>query len=241
MPANAERGGATIDGLYVLLSGQTGAPLATFRARSLTALRTAGVCALATSLLSRRDAKVLLVIGTGYLVPYLIDAYRSVRALERVVIWGRDPAKAAAVAQRLRSPQPVEVATDLDKALREAHVVSCATLAREPLVRGELLACGTHVDLVGSFTPEMREGDTHLFKVARLVVDCQTAFDESGDLIVPLREGVISRDVPDLPTLLKRPAVGRQSDREITLFKSVGTGVADLAAARYVLQRRLER
>jgi ornithine cyclodeaminase/alanine dehydrogenase-like protein (mu-crystallin family) len=133
----------------------------------------------------------------------------------------------------------VEVATDLVEALREAHVVSCATLAREPLVRGELLSEGTHVDLVGSFTPEMREGDTDLFRGARLVVDCQPAFDESGDLMVPLREGVISRNVPDLSDLLKHPAAGRQSDREITVFKSVGTGLADLAAARYVLQRHL--
>jgi alanine dehydrogenase len=242
MPANAERGGTTVNGIYVLLDGHSGVPLATFSARSLTAVRTAGVCALATSLMSRPDASVLLVIGTGYLVPYLIDAYRAVRSLERVVIWGRDAGKAAALAQRFHGLQlTVEASTDLTRALHEAHLISSATLARDPLVRGDLLSLGTHVDLVGSFTPEMHEGDLQLFRVSRLVVDCLQAFEESGDLIEPLHAGIISRNVPDLTALLKDPVLGRQSDREITVFKTVGTGLADLAAARYVWQRHLRQ
>ncbi|MBS0377495.1 MAG: ornithine cyclodeaminase family protein [Proteobacteria bacterium] len=238
MPANASRGLPTVDGSYVLLDGQAGSPLAAFSARSLTALRTAGVCALATSVMSRRDAKVLLMIGTGNLVPFLIAAYRAVRSFERVLVWGRTAEKASALAEKLsRDGLQVEAAADLGAALRDADVISCATLANEPLVSGALVRPGTHVDLVGSYTPKMREGDTDLFRRARVVVDTATAFDESGDVMVPLQEGAITREVPDLSALLSTPSLGRTSDQDVTVFKSVGTGLADLATARYLLGR----
>ncbi len=238
VPSNAAQGRPTVDGLYLLLDGRTGAPVATFSARSLTALRTAGVCALATSIMARADAKVLLVVGTGFLVPYLIAAYRAVRRLERIVVWGRTAHKASALADSLRGEGlPVEATADLASAMREADLISCATLAREPLVRGALVKPGAHVDLVGSYTPQMREGDTEMFRRARVAVDTLMAFEESGDLIEPLREGVITRAVLDLAALLEAPALGRTSDQDITLFKTVGTGLADLAAARYLLDR----
>lgn len=238
IPSNRERGRPTIDGAYILMDGKSGQPLAILNGPVLTGLRTAGVCALAASVLSRTDTKTLLMIGTGALAPYLVRAYMAVRNLERVIIWGRDSQKGRDLADTLSAlPVEFEVAHDLSSALHRADLVCSATLTRSPLVAGARIAPGAHVDLVGSFTPEMREADTELFRRGRLVVDTMTAFDESGDIIEPLRERVISRSVPDLAQLLREPTLGRASAEEITIFKSVGTGIADLGVARYVLDR----
>jgi ornithine cyclodeaminase len=238
-PANVANGRPTVDGVYLLMNGQTGQTLAVMSARALTALRTAAVCALAASILSRRDSKVLLMMGTGVLVPHLISAYLSVRSLERVVLWGRDAAKASALAEKL-STLPVElcVATDLTAALGAVDIISSATLARSPLINGRRVAPGTHVDLVGSFTPQMREADSELFQRGRVFVDAGSALHESGDLIGPIADGLISASIPDLTDLLRDPSIGRSEEGQITIFKSVGTGLADLAAARYVFERQ---
>ena len=239
IPSNRERSRPTIDGVYVLLDGETAQPIAILSAPALTAVRTAGVCALASRLLSRPDAKTLLMIGSGALAPHLVRAHLSVRAFDRIVLWGRDPEKANALARRLSDlPVNIEVATKLSGALEAADVISCATLSHAPLVEGRHIAAGTHIDLVGSFSPEMREADTDLFRRGRLIVDTAIAFDESGDLIRPLQEGIIDRSAPDLAALVRSPDLGRADAGEITIFKTVGTGLADLAAARYILSRR---
>jgi ornithine cyclodeaminase len=238
VPSNGERGRPTIDGAYLLMDGLTGKPLAVLSAPALTALRTAGVCALAASLLARRTAKTLLVIGTGALAPFLARAYLAVCPLDRVIIWGRDPRKAAALAGRLSDmPIPIEVTRHLRDAATEADIICSATSSREPLIEGHWIAPGTHVDLVGSFTPDMREADTELLRRGRLFIDTETAFDESGDLIVPLSEGAIDRSAAGLTKLLGSPDLGRVSESDITIFKTVGTGLADLAVARYILER----
>ena len=175
----------------------------------------------------------------GALAPHLVRAHLSVRAFDRIVLWGRDPEKANALARRLSDlPVNIEVATKLSGALEAADVISCATLSHAPLVEGRHIAAGTHIDLVGSFSPEMREADTDLFRRGRLIVDTAIAFDESGDLIRPLQEGIIDRSAPDLAALVRSPDLGRADAGEITIFKTVGTGLADLAAARYILSRR---
>lgn len=241
MPLNRERGRPTVDGVYVLMDGETGEPLAVMGAATLTALRTAGVSALAASLLARSQARVLLMVGTGALASHLVRAHLAVRPLERVILWGRSPQKAGALARRLSDlPVAIEVASDLNGVLGAADIISSATLSGAPLIEGRLVAPGAHVDLVGSFSPQMREADTDLFRRGRLVVDTLTGFDESGDLIVPLREGVIGRQVPDLTALLASPQLGRRDEGEITIFKSVGSGVADLAAARLILSRHAD-
>ena len=237
-PANAARGKPTIDGVYILMDGQTGQALAVMSARALTALRTAAVCALAASILSRQNSRVLLMIGTGALAPHLVRAYLAIRPLETVILWGRDPRKTSALAANLSAlPVELRIESDLSAALGTADIISSATLARAPLIDGRLVAPGTHVDLVGSFTPEMRESDSELFRRGHLIVDSITALQESGDVIAPLREGVITVPVPDLTALLRDPGKGRTRAEQITVFKSVGTGLADLAAARYVLLR----
>jgi ornithine cyclodeaminase len=235
-PSNASHNRPTVDGVYVLMDGQTGEPLAMLSAPALTAVRTAGVCALAASLLARRDARVLLMIGAGVLAPHLVRAYVALLRLDRVILWGRDPRKADFLACQLSDlPVAVETAARLPAALARADIICSATLSAEPLIEGRRLAPGAHVDLVGSFTQTMREADSEVFRRGRLFVDTKTAFEESGDLIAPLREGLIGRDAPDLTDLLKSPALGRATDHEVTVFKTVGTGLADLAAARFIV------
>jgi alanine dehydrogenase len=242
IPSNAARGLPTINGVYVLLDGQTGRALATLSAAALTALRTAAVCALAASVLAREDSKVLLMIGTGALAPHLVRAYLAVRPLERVILWGRDERKAAELSARLADlPVRLEVVPRLSEVLSEADMISSATLARTPLIEGDRIAPGTHVDLVGSFTREMREADSRLFQRGRLIVDVSTAIAESGDVAIPLREGAIALPIPDLTALLRDPALGRTAADQITIFKSVGTGLADLATARYLQAQHTAR
>lgn len=236
MPENARLGLPTIDGIYVLMNGQTGSPAAILEARALTALRTAAISALASSHMSRRDASTLLIVGTGALAPHLARAHAAVRKFGKVLVWGRNHQKAAAVAGGLGDLDcPILAVEDLAASVAEADVVSCATLSSEPLIQAEWVKPGTHLDLVGSFTPQMREADPALFRGARLAIDTATALKESGDLIEPARRGWISEPVTLLADLVRRTAAGRQGADERTVFKSVGTGLSDIAAARYFL------
>lgn len=238
MPENAHAGRPTIDGLYVLLDGQSGRPAAVLEARALTALRTAAVSALASKQMSRTNASKLLLVGTGALAPHLARAHAAVRKLTNVEIWGRDREKAAAVAEILADMGcDVSAVDDLAAAVAAADIVSCATLSNEPLIDATWVRPGTHLDFVGSFTPQMREADPLLFRNARLVVDTLTALRESGDLIEPANRGWISEPVTQLADVVRGLALGRTDLREVTIFKSVGTGLSDIAAARYFLAK----
>jgi ornithine cyclodeaminase len=185
------------------------------------------------------DATTLLMVGTGALAPHLVRAHLAVRALERVLIWGRSKEKAAVLARSLADlPLDVHAVEDLAEAVALADIISCATLSRTPLICGEKVRPGTHVDLVGSFTADMREGDDALMSAAQIFVDTRQAFSESGDLIAPVTAGLIEEaDVLDLGALLAQPSKGRSSDSAITVFKSVGTALSDLAAAEYFVNR----
>ena len=237
MPENCKQGFPTVDGVYVLMDGQTGQVIAILEAPALTALRTAGVSALASQLLSRETSKTLLVVGTGALAPHMARAHAAVRDIQTVLVWGRSTAKAEATAKALSDlaqTVKVKVVSDLGDAVRHADIVSCATLSADPLILDEWVQPGTHLDFVGSFTPEMREADPQLFRRARAIVDTQTALKESGDLIEPQRLGLVATHLPELTHLISGLATGRTSDAEVTLFKSVGTGLSDIAAARYI-------
>ncbi len=243
-PGNAARGLPAVTGLYLLLDGDTGLPLAVLDAAALTRWRTAAASALAADFLARPDAATLVMIGTGGLAEPLIRAHAAIRPLRRALVWGRDPAKAAALAARLDRPGlRVEAASALASAVGTADIVSCATPATAPVLQGEWLAPGTHVDLVGGFTAAMREADDRVVARARLFVDTRTALAEAGDLVQPIRTGVITADacLGDLAALCRGVCGGRQSAEEITLFKSVGTALEDLAAARLVVERRQRR
>ncbi len=246
-PGNAARGLATVSGLYLLLSGDTGTPLAILDGTALTLWRTAAASALAASYLARADASHLLMIGAGALAPHLVAAHAAMRPIRRVTLWNRDPARAEALAATLRQAPgealDIRVAGDLAAALPEADIISCATLAAEPLVQGALVKGGVHLDLVGGFTPLMREADDAAVRRARVYVDGPAALNEAGDIAVPLRSGVLfeSDIAGDLRGLCRGTASGRRSADEITLFKSVGIALEDLAAAVLVYQRRRGR
>jgi ornithine cyclodeaminase len=220
------------------MSGDTGEPLAAIEGKTLTAWRTACASALAARYLAREDASHLVMVGAGALAPHLIRAHRSVRPIARVTLWNRTRARAVQTGFALAAGGiEVEVADDLEAAVAEADILSCATLSSEPLIRGAWLRKGTHVDLVGGFTPKMREADDEAIKRARVYVDTRAgAMKEAGDIVQPLRRKVIAaKDIQgDLFDLCRGKKKGRRRDREITLFKSVGTAIEDLAAATLV-------
>lgn len=240
-PGNATKGQPSVQGIYVLLDGETGRPLALMDAPTLTVKRTGCASALAASYLARPDASRLLMVGTGTLVPYLVRAHGAARPIRSVAIWGRDPAKAAALAGKLARPGlEVRAARDLAAAVAEADVISCATMAAEPLVLGRWLKPGQHLDLVGGYTPAMREADDEAVKRARVFVDTRAgAGKEAGDIVQPLQNGTLSeaRIEGDLYELCRGERPGRRRDDEITFFKSVGAALEDLAAAQLVLER----
>ncbi len=238
-PDNPQAGKPSIQGVYVLCSGTDGAPLALFDARALTLWRTAAASALAATYLAGR-VQTLLVVGTGALAPFLARAHAALFAPSRILIWGRTPEKAAALAATLRAEgYPATPVAELDTAIGEADLISCATMSTEPLVRGALLRPGQHLDLVGSYRPHMREADTEAVARATLFVDTFTALEESGDLAIPIREGRLSANevAADLAALCRGQHPGRTRPDEITLFKSVGCALEDLVTAAALWQR----
>jgi alanine dehydrogenase len=239
-PGNAAKKLDSVQGSYVLLSGQTGQPLASIDGRMLTLRRTACASALAASYLARNDAERLLMIGTGALAPHLILAHAAIRPIREVLVWGRDAAKAAALAQRLDGRMlKVRATTDLEGAVGGADIISCATLSKTPLIQGAWLKPGQHVDLVGSYAPDMREADDETIRRSRIYVDTETALKESGDLAQPLASGVLTPQqvAGNLAELAQGRVAGRSFLNQITLFKSTGTALEDLAAAIFLYEQ----
>jgi len=240
-PGNAERGLPAVMGAYLLLDGETGSPLAMIDGPMLTARRTAAASALAASYLARPDCERLLMVGTGTLAPQLILAHAAVRPIRNVLVWGRTEDKAAKLAKRLnRSDFRVQHTTDLEDAARGAHIISCATLSVEPLIAGEWLQPGQHLDLVGAFRPDMRESDDQAIRRARVFVDTRDgATKEAGDIVPPIESGALdpAAVAGDLFDLTRGARAGRRYYDQITLFKSVGTALEDLAAAELAAER----
>ncbi|MET0940704.1 MAG: ornithine cyclodeaminase family protein [Mesorhizobium sp.] len=240
-PDNNEIAKPAVMGLYLLLNGKTGEPQALIDGQRLTQWRTACASALAASYLARQDASRLLIIGAGALSPFLARAHSAVRPIREIRIWNRTFANAERVAATLRDDGMAAEAVDsLDRALADADIVSSATIATTPLVKGALLKPGAHVDLVGGFAPGMRESDDDAIRRARVYVDTRAgATKEAGDIVQPLASGVLAADdiVADLHELTRGQKPGRGTDDEITLFKSVGAALEDLAAGVEVFKR----
>jgi ornithine cyclodeaminase len=228
-PGNGARGLPSVSASYLLCDGATGQHLALIDGSEITRRRTAAASALAGSYLARQDAKSLLIVGSGHVGGLMAAAYRAVRPINRVMIWNIRPAGAERLAARIGAA----TVTDLGAAVGQADIVSCATLSREPLVRGEWLRPGTHLDLIGGFTPAMREADDEAVRRARVLIDTEAALAEAGDLIDPIAHGVLRREdiAGSLFTLCRGETPGRCDAREITLFKSVGSALEDLATA----------
>ena len=240
-PDNGEQGLPSVMAAYLLLDGKTGSPIALIDGPTLTLKRTAAASALASGYLSRLDCERLLMVGTGALAPYLVSAHAAVRPICNVLIWGRAPDKAAKLAKRLdRADFRVAATEDLEAAAQGADIISCATLSRDPLVRGDWLRPGQHLDLVGAFRPDMRESDDQAIRRARVFVDTRDgATKEAGDIVQPIESGVLDpADVAgDLFDLTRGARAGRRYYDQITLFKSVGTALEDLAAAELAAER----
>jgi alanine dehydrogenase len=238
-PDNAARNDPSLLGEYLLLDARSGKPLALFDGPALTARRTAAASALAASYLARPDCERLLMIGTGRLASHLIEAHASVRPIRNVLVWGRDRDKAARLAQRLtRRTLKVAATDDMQRAVNGAHIICCATLATEPILHGHWLPLGVHIDLVGAFTPDMREADDETLRRARVFVDTREgALAEAGDLIHAIAAGAMTEDdiAGDLFELTRGSRAGRRFHDQITLFKSVGAALEDLAAANLAL------
>ena len=236
-PGNAALGLPGLHAVYLLFDATTGVPLALLDGDELTARRTVAASALAASWLAREDARHLLIVGAGRIAKQLPAAYRVVRPIERATVWARSAAKAEALAGELRGEGiAAEAATNLEAAVRAADIVSCATLSETPLIHGPWLQPGSHLDLIGGFTPAMREADDDCFAGAEIYIDTDEALKKSGDLLGPMSRGVFAAsDVRGtLATLARGEAAGRRSHEERTVFKSVGHALEDLAAAMLV-------
>jgi ornithine cyclodeaminase/alanine dehydrogenase-like protein (mu-crystallin family) len=234
-PDNGKIALPAVMGSYILMDGATGAPEALIDGARLTLWRTSCASALAARFLAPEEPETLLIVGAGELAPFLARAHSSVRNYRRILIWNRSPANAEKVATGLRADGfDARATTDLDAAVPEADVISAATLSSEPLIKGTLLKPGTHMDLVGAFTPHMRESDDDCVRRASVFVDTyEGATKEGGDIVQPLASGVISeKDIKaDLKALCTGKHAGRANTDEITLFKSTGAALEDLAAA----------
>jgi len=238
-PDNTRRSLPAVYASYLLLDATTGQPRALLDGGELTLRRTGAASALASRYLSCPDASRLAMVGTGHLAPHLIDSHALVRPIREVRVWGRHIDRARALAASLARPGLSIVATDdLETAVRWADVVSCATLSQQPLVLGAWLKPGQHLDLVGAYAADMREADDEAIVRAELYVDTRSgAFDESGEIIGAIARGVIDRDA--VRAEFSELAAGlfeRSHPQAITVFKSVGTALEDLAAAELALK-----
>ncbi len=243
-PDNAAQGHPAVFASYILMSAETGVPVAVLDGTEITLRRTAAASALASTYLSRSNSTRLLMVGTGNLAPHLIAAHATTRAIADVCIWGRRSEAAEKLAVTLaNSSFAVTVSNDLEQAVGQADVISCATLAIDPLVEGRWLLPGQHLDLVGAFRPNMREADSEAVSRADVYVDTRAgAMSEAGEIVQAMNDGSIqeSHIKGELRDLVAGSVGGRTSDESITLFKSVGTAVEDLAAAELALKNHLQ-
>ncbi len=240
-PYNSLRNLATIQGIYTLMDAKDGRVLAQFDAKSLTNLRTAASSALASKFLSKKDSAALLMIGTGALAPEMIKAHCAMRSIRKVWIWGRNFEKAKSLAEQLTIDQvAIEPVRRFDDCLADADIISTATSSKEPLILGNQLKAGQHIDLVGAFKPTWREADDEVIARSSVFVDTREgALRESGELLIPIEKGKFSSEdiCGDLFDLCTNGHNGRECETEITSFISVGYALEDLAAAELVWEK----
>lgn len=241
LPENRDKGLVTVQGAIVVF-GDTGAAEAILDGTIVTQLRTGAASGLASEYLSREDSSHLVVMGTGAVAPNAAAAHCAVRPIKLVSVWGRRHEKAAetvtAIRERVPASVEVVVVDKPERAVADADIVSCSTSSPTPILAGKWLKPGTHVDLIGSFKPTKRESDDDVVRRARIFVDTfQGALHEGGDVVEPLSRGVIARSriEGELADLVTGRVNGRASKDEITMFKSVGTAIEDLATARMVV------
>lgn len=233
-PGNRDRGLPGLHSTYLLFDAQTGVPLTMLDGDAITSRRTAAASALAAQYLSRPDASTLLLVGTGQVAAVIPQAYSAVRPIKRVLVWNIRPESARRlVAQLGLDGYDAVHAPDLETAAAQADIISCATLSTAPLIRGKWLRPGTHLDLIGSFKPTMRESDNDCYAGTSVFIDTDEALIKAGDLLEPMKAGVLRKESirAQLAQLCLAQHAGRQHAEEITVFKAVGNALEDLAAA----------
>ena len=239
-PENTTNNMNAVHANYFLVNANDGKPVAVMDGTELTLRRTACASALAADYLVNKNVDTLLMIGTGNLAPHMIKAHCVVRNYSRILIWGRNEEKAERLALSLNiKDKEILAKNDLKEALNVADVISCATLTQKPLIMGDWIKPGQHLDLVGAFTPDMAEADSKAIAMSKVVVDTyEGALSESGELINALKEGRIKKEhiLSDLRELVLEEKNIRKDSNDITLFKSVGTALEDLAAAELVIE-----
>ena len=245
-PGNAGSGYDSHQGAVLLFDPRVGSPLAVIDASAITAIRTAAVSGVATRVLARPDAGDLAILGSGVQAMTHLEAMRAVRSLRRVRVWSRDAGRRRAFARSTseRWGLEIEPAPSAREAVEDADLICTTTASHEPVVEGSWIAPGAHVNAVGACFPAARELDTAAVARARVWVDRrESALAESGDLLIPIQEGAFGPDhiVGELGDVLVRRALGRASAREVTLFKSLGIAIEDLAAAQHVLERAIQK
>jgi ornithine cyclodeaminase len=231
----------SVQGIVAVFDGATGAPVLAADGAAMTFRKTAADSALASDILARRDARVLLVVGAGGLAPHVLAAHRAVRpGIARVLVWNRSPERAAALVRAHAGGDfAIDVAPDLDAAVAEADIVTCVTMSDRPLVRGACLRPGAHLDLIGAYLPTMREADDAAMARGTVFVDTRSGMEGAGDLAGPVAAGAIGWDAvqADLFALCQGRHPGRRSDAEVTVFKNVGGGHLDLFTAATLLDK----
>ena len=232
----------TVQALYALFDGAHGSPQALLDGTEMTYWKTAADSALGADFLARKDARTLLVVGAGSMAPHMVRAYRAIRpSLERVVVWNRTPGRARAMAQAMHDVD-LQVADDLATAVQAADIVCSVTASSAPLIRGDWLQTGTHVDLIGGYTPDLREADDAVMRRARIFVDSRWfTVEHAGDLTQPIASGAISRNdvLGDLFDLCSGRVSGRNHPADITVFKSGGGAHLDLMTAQHIAAQLL--
>ena len=239
--SNRQAGIPFVQGLVAIFDKSTGTPLGVVDGKEITCRRTAAASALAADYLAVSHAEVLTVIGTGALAPYMALAHAVTRPLRQINVFGRNADKAETTAATIRKSLPeirVRAVSDLPEAVRSAHIVCTVTSSKTPVLHGAWVSDGTHLDLVGGFTPDAREADDQAIARARVYLDDrETALEEAGDIVMPIAGGTIATDdiVGDLWGLCRGQVAGRMTDKEVTVFKSVGTALEDLVAAKLIV------
>lgn len=233
-PGNTKVKLPSISADYLLYDGKTGQNLAVMDGALITSRRTAAAAALGAKFLSRDNSETLFLVGAGRVASLVPEAMRTVRPIKKVLVWDLYEESAREAVERFSTEGfDASVELDLERGTISADIISCATLSKEPLIKGAWLSPGQHLDLIGSFTPDMRETDDDAMRIADVYIDIDTALTECGEMIEPLRSGAITPAdiVGDLASLCRETAPSRTSDNAITLFKAVGTALEDLAAA----------
>ena len=238
-PENEKNGSGlpSIQGVYVLFSGMDGSVQAVIEGASFTLRKTAGDSAMGARFLARRDAQRMLMVGAGALGPHLIQAHvAATPSIKEVMVWNRTPARAEALVRDLSVDGVTITPTeDLEGAARQADVISCATMATDPLILGEWLKPGAHLDLVGSFRPDMHECDEEAIRRASVFVDSPwSALEDCGEILSAFASGALTREsiLADSFDFARGHHAGRSSDDEITIFKNGGGGHLDLMVAQ---------